>query len=72
MEPTLLRFLNRFGIQFSTLGEAVDYRGLRVPAFIAAGNLEVIRRIRADLWELIGADVLSSLSERERKIFDVA
>lgn len=72
MEPTLLRFLNRFGIQFSTLGEAVDYRGLRVPAFIAAGNLEVIRRVRADLWELIGADVLSSLSERERKIFDVA
>ncbi len=60
MEPTLLRFLNRFGIQFTTVGEAVDYRGLRVPAFITAGNLENVRRTRNDLWELIGADILSA------------
>ncbi|MDZ4261723.1 MAG: hypothetical protein U1B30_05260, partial [Pseudomonadota bacterium] len=38
----------------------VDYRGLRVPAFITAGNLENIRRTRSDLWELIGADILSA------------
>lgn len=72
MEPTLLRFLNRFGIQFSTLGEAIDYRGLRVPAFIAAGNLELIKRTRADLWELIGGDALSSFNKREQSLFDVA
>jgi N-acyl amino acid synthase of PEP-CTERM/exosortase system len=72
MEPTLLRFLSRFGIQFSTLGEAVDYRGLRVPAFIAAGNLETVRRTRADLWELIGAEVLSSFNERCGLVFDAA
>lgn len=64
MEPTLLRFLSRFGIQFSTLGEAVDYRGLRVPAFITAGNLENVRRTRADLWELIGGEALAALTSK--------
>ena len=59
MEPTLLRFLNRFGIQFATLGKAVDYHGLRVPAVITAGNLDNVRRYRADLWELIGDDALA-------------
>ncbi len=62
MESTLLRFLGRFGIQFSTLGETVDYHGLRVPAVITAGNLENIRRTRADLWQLIGGDALSSFN----------
>lgn len=64
MEPTLLRLLNRYGIEFSTLGEAIDYRGVRVPAFITASNLEKVRRTRADLWELIGGDALSSLAKR--------
>ncbi len=72
MEPTLLRFLNRFGIQFSTLGAAVDYHGLRVPTVITAGNLEMVRRTRADLWQLIGTDVLDSFNNKEMPFFDVA
>lgn len=72
MEPTLLRFLARFGIQFSTLGSAVDYRGLRVPAFISAADLERVRRTRADLWELIGGDALAALEARDKELSGVA
>lgn len=72
MEPTLLRFLTRFGIQFTTLGEAVDYHGLRLPAVITAGNLEQVRRTRDDLWELIGAAALAAFDTREEQVVDVA
>lgn len=72
MEPTLLRFLERFGIQFTTLGDAVDHRGLRVPAFISAANLERVRHTRSDLWEMIGADALRAFSARERLLIDAA
>lgn len=54
MEPTLLRFLQRFGIHFSPIGPLVDHHGLRLPtvgtpAAVATG----IRNKRPDVWEIV-------------------
>ncbi len=39
MEPTLLRLLKRFGINFQALSMPVDYHGMRVPAVIQAKDI---------------------------------
>ncbi len=60
MEPSLLRLLTRFGIEFIPIGEPVDYHGLRQPCFGAVDQvLEGIWKKRQDVWGLItgnGAD----------------
>lgn len=54
MEPSLLRLLTRFGIEFTPIGEPVDYHGLRQPCFGAVDQvLEGIWHKREDVWQLI-------------------
>ena len=54
MEPSLLRFLQRFGIQFESIGPMVDYHGKRQPCFALAD--QVLGNMRHEcfpVWELI-------------------
>ena len=54
MEPTLLRFLTRFGIYFQPVGPLVDYHGKRQPAIGAIDEvLAGIYAKRPDVWEVI-------------------
>ena len=54
MEPSLLRFLQRFGIQFEHIGPVVDYHGERQPCFAIADQvLGNMRRECYPVWELI-------------------
>lgn len=54
MEPTLLRLLKRYGINFDHVGPTLDYHGRRKPVFTeAASLLEGIRQQRPDVWALI-------------------
>lgn len=54
MEPTLLRFLTRFGIHFQPLGPLVDYHGMRQPAIgVIDEVLAGIYARRKDVWEFI-------------------
>jgi len=54
MEPTLFRFLSRYGIYFQKIGPVVNYHGRRQPAF---ANIETvlsgIYTDRKDVWEII-------------------
>ncbi|ALP54106.1 hypothetical protein Tel_13725 [Candidatus Tenderia electrophaga] len=57
MEPSLLRLLTRFGIEFTPIGEPVDYHGLRQPCFGAVEQvLEGMWKKRQDVWALITGD----------------
>jgi N-acyl amino acid synthase of PEP-CTERM/exosortase system len=54
MEPSLLRFLQRFGINFESIGPMVDYHGERQPCFALAD--QVLGNMRHEcypVWELI-------------------
>lgn len=54
MEPTLLRFLQRFGIHFESIGPLVNYHGERQPCFALSD--QVLGNMRAEcfpVWELI-------------------
>jgi N-acyl amino acid synthase of PEP-CTERM/exosortase system len=54
MEPSLLRFLQRFGIEFESIGPMVDYHGKRQPCFALAD--QVLGNMRHEcypVWELI-------------------
>ena len=54
MEPTLLRLLKRFGVEFEHVGPVVDYHGRRCPVFAEAATLiEGIRKHRPDVWALV-------------------
>jgi len=54
MEPTLMRFLMRFGIQFRAVGPLVSYHGSRQPAIADAGEvLEAIHQRRRDVWDIL-------------------
>jgi len=54
MEPTLLRFLTRFGIRFHKLGPLVDYHGKRQPVLgLIDEVLAGIYAERKDVWEII-------------------
>ena len=57
MDVSLLRLLSRYGINFTPIGEPVDYHGLRQPCFGAVDDvLEGIWIKRHDIWQLITAD----------------
>jgi len=45
MEPSLLRLLTRFGIEFTPIGGVVNYRGQRQPCY---GGIE---RVLAEIWK---------------------
>jgi len=54
MEPTLLRFLTRYGIYFQPAGPLVDYHGMRQPAVAEIDSvLSGIYFQRRDVWEII-------------------
>jgi len=54
MEPTLLRFLTRYGIYFQAAGPLVDYHGMRQPAVAEIDTvLSGIYAQRKDVWEII-------------------
>mgnify|MGYP003645029731 CR=1 FL=1 len=54
MEPTLLRLLKRYGIEFDHVGPVLDYHGRRCPVFAEAASLvEGIRKHRPDVWSLV-------------------
>lgn len=54
MEPTLLRFLTRYGIHFQVAGPLVDYHGVRQPAVAEVDKiLAGIYAQRQDVWEII-------------------
>ena len=54
MEPSLLRFLQRFGIQFEHIGPVAEYHGQRQPCFALADQvLGNMRRECYPVWELI-------------------
>jgi N-acyl amino acid synthase of PEP-CTERM/exosortase system len=54
MEPTLFRFLSRYGIYFQKTGPIVDYHGRRQPAIANIDSvLSGIYAHRKDVWEII-------------------
>lgn len=54
MEPSLLRLLRRFGIEFTHVGQLVEYHGRRRPVFSTIPALLAgIRRDRPDVWEFV-------------------
>lgn len=54
MEPSLLRLLERFGIQFVPIGGMVNYHGMRQPCYGAIDRvLAGIWQRRRDVWRLI-------------------
>ena len=54
MEPTLFRFLSRYGIYFQKIGPVVDYHGRRQPAVASIDSvLSGIYDQRKDVWEII-------------------
>jgi len=54
MEPTLFRFLSRYGIYFQKTGPVVDYHGRRQPAVASIDSvLSGIHTHRKDVWEII-------------------
>jgi N-acyl amino acid synthase of PEP-CTERM/exosortase system len=54
MEPTLLRFLSRYGIYFQKIGPVVDYHGRRQPTVASIDSvLSGIYAHRKDVWEVI-------------------
>lgn len=54
MDPALFRLLQRLGIEFTPLGPAVDYHGLRQPCFAEGATLlDQLRIARPDYWDLV-------------------
>lgn len=54
MEPPLLRFLSRYGIQFTPIGDVISHRGLRQPCFANADDVAWgIWKKRPDVWRFV-------------------
>lgn len=54
MEPTLMRLLTRFGVQFQPIGPAVEYHGRRIPALACIDEtLTSAYHRRRDVWDLV-------------------
>jgi N-acyl amino acid synthase of PEP-CTERM/exosortase system len=54
MEPALIRFLSQLGINFTAIGPAVDYHGLRRPCFIKVDDLLAsVKEKNIPLWEML-------------------
>lgn len=58
MEPSLLRLLARFGVEFTPIGELIDYHGRRQPCY---GRVDYIRDqvggVERDLFDLVANDI---------------
>jgi len=54
MEPPLLRFLSRYGIKFTPLGDVISHRGLRQPCYANADEVALgIWQKRPDIWRFV-------------------
>ena len=54
MEPSLLRFLSRYGIDFRPIGAPVEYRGLRQPCYAHADDVALgMWRKRPNIWRFV-------------------
>jgi len=61
MEPAFIRLLARIGLNFETIGDLVNYHGLRQPCVARLADLvERSRRERALLWRCTGEQVLAA------------
>ena len=71
MEPSLLRFLQRFGIEFESIGPMVEYHGERQPCFALADQvLGNMRRECYPVWALItdrGSQWPAAEKEKEKR-----
>ena len=57
MEPTLVRLLQRCGVNFRQIGTDVEYHGLRRPCFVGIGEmLERMKEERPDIWGFMTGD----------------
>lgn len=56
MEPTLLRLLKGFGINFQPLGMPVEYHGMRVPSIFRVNEMYQAMQQRPELRDIIGSD----------------
>ena len=51
MEPTLIRILKRFGIEFVPIGEPVEYHGKRVPCLAVVDHVvKKVKHMHPDIW----------------------
>lgn len=54
MDPALLRLLGRLGIYFTSIGDPIEYHGLRQPCYSDLGVLlATVEQIRFDVWEIL-------------------
>ena len=54
MEPSLLRFLSRYGIDFTPIGDPLDHRGLRQPCYANAEEMSAsMWSKRPDIWRFV-------------------
>ena len=54
MEPSLLKLLKRFGIEFSCIGDPIEHRGLRQPCYALIDDVALgIWEKRPDIWRFI-------------------
>lgn len=61
MEPSLLRLLSRFGIQFTPIGGVIDYHGRRQPCYGRIDQIgHQVRGTELDLFELVNRDINAS------------
>ncbi|MDH5190527.1 MAG: PEP-CTERM/exosortase system-associated acyltransferase [Gammaproteobacteria bacterium] len=73
MEPSLLRLLTRFGIQFKAIGPVTNYHGMRQPCFAVANEvMSGIYHQRKDVWELITDDGTTWPAPEKQKVSKIA
>ena len=54
MEPSLLRLLSRFGIEFMPIGEVVEHHGVRQPCCARIDDIALgIWQKRPDVWRFV-------------------
>jgi N-acyl amino acid synthase of PEP-CTERM/exosortase system len=69
MEPTLIRILKRFGIEFVPIGDPVEYHGKRVPCLAVVDRVvEKVHRMHPDIWRFATNDGTLWASSQHRPI----
>lgn len=66
IEPSLARILQRIGINFTQIGEAIDFNGKRAPYYLDAR--QVIANLKPDYWQLMQSLSSQLLSDTKQNI----
>ena len=62
IDPALLRLLRRLGIEFQTVGDPVDFHGLRQPVMASCQDLVVqLAENRPEIYQLVSRSQQLSL-----------